>query len=69
MVIQETIATMAGLLKNALSRWIASGGPKLLTFNPNLSMYSIGKFSYGVQNAPGILADPLNPQATSGQNY
>ena len=70
MVSKKTVNTMAYILANGLRQLVISAtatqgtdfSPKqLLSLNPKLSMYSIGKFSYG-DPAPTVLAG--NPQAT-----
>lgn len=70
MVIKKTAATMAGILANGFLKELinpsnANDGSvlqkQLLSLNPKLSMYSIGKFSYG-DPAPIVIAP--NPQAT-----
>lgn len=64
---------MAYILAKSLQQMAISSTPtwasiyfspqRLLSLNPQLSNYSIGKFSYGTP-APTVFADAWNPQAT-----
>jgi acetyltransferase-like isoleucine patch superfamily enzyme len=71
MVIRKTVAKMVNVLTNSwvlgnpstLPECFVFSSKQLLSLNPKLQRYSIGRFSYG-DPEPSVIDDPYNPQAT-----
>ena len=64
---KRTIGIIFGILANGFKRLTSTdhvliSPHAVLTLNPNLSVYSIGKFSYAF-SPPNVIADENNPQA------